>query len=161
MIVAQEADNDNRIKTKSDAASPGLKSVSAVWNQACRSPCHHFITINQQLSARSTSLSTPISSGFSPLCVDVTVYLIRAPQSCKLIICLPPLAPSAGLPHRLPDSVCPAAVLQHVLRPPQQLRETNSAINRPLARPAAFPTHSCSPFSCALPSVDPPFLLSW
>lgn len=97
VIVAQEADNDNRIKTKCDAASPGLKSVSAVWKQACRSPCHHFITINQQLSARSTSLSTPISSGFSPLCVDVTVYLIRAPQSCKLIICRPLPSPPRSL----------------------------------------------------------------
>lgn len=49
---------------------------------------------------------------------------------------------SAGLPHRLPDSVCPAAVLQHVLRPPQQLRETNSAVSRPLARPTLLSQHT-------------------
>lgn len=49
---------------------------------------------------------------------------------------------SAGLPHRLPDSVCPAAVLQHVLRPPQQLRETNSAVSRPLARPTLLSQHA-------------------
>lgn len=52
------------------------------------------------------------------------------------------LPSSAGLPHRLPDSVCPAAVLQHVLGPPQQLRETNSAVSRPLARPTLLSQHT-------------------
>lgn len=48
-----------------------------------------------------------------------------------------------GIPNRLPDAVCPAALLQHVLRPPQQHWETNSAVDRPLA-PQLLPAHSYS-----------------
>lgn len=47
----------------------------------------------------------------------------------------------SGLPYRLPDTVCPAAMLQYVLRPPQQHRETNSTVYRPLAPPSATSTH--------------------
>lgn len=45
-----------------------------------------------------------------------------------------------GLPYGLPDTVLPAAVLQHVLRSPQQHRETNSTVYRPLALLSAAPT---------------------
>lgn len=52
-----------------------------------------------------------------------------------------------GLPDGLPDAVCPAAVLQHVFRPPQQQRETNAAVHRPLAPPHAPGTRqTCSLF---------------
>ena len=53
---------------------------------------------------------------------------------------LPPL--STGLPDRLPDAVRPAAVLQHVLRPPQQRRADNPAVDRPLAPPPRPVCHS-------------------
>lgn len=59
----------------------------------------------------------------------------------------------AGLPDRLPDPVRPAAVVQHVLRPYQQRRETNPAVYRPLAPPSAAPHH--------LPSTTPLHLLLW
>lgn len=79
-------------------------------------------------------------------CCASGVGTSRQPPRCLDAV---PLTLSAGLPHRLPDSVCPAAVLQHVLRPPQQRGETNAAVHRPLAPPAAFPTHSSSPSSRA------------
>lgn len=50
-----------------------------------------------------------------------------------------------GLPDGLPDAVCPAAMLQHVFRPPQQQRETNAAVHRPLAPPRAPPTRQTCP----------------
>ena len=65
---------------------------------------------------------------------------------------------SPGLPDRLPDAVCPAAVLQHVLRPPQHRRETNPAVYRPLAPPPAAPTR---PLSSKLCPVAPSLMRSW
>lgn len=50
-----------------------------------------------------------------------------------------------GLPDWLPDAVCPAAMLQHVYRPPQQQWETNPTVHRPLAWPQATQTQqTCS-----------------
>lgn len=59
---------------------------------------------------------------------------------------------SSGLPYRLPDTVRPAAVLQHVLRPPQPSRETNPSVYRPLASPSAAPAHH---LPSSAPSHDP------
>lgn len=59
---------------------------------------------------------------------------------------------SSGLPYRLPDTVRPAAVLQHVLRPPQPSRETNPSVYRPLAPPSAAPAHH---LPSSAPSHDP------
>lgn len=56
-----------------------------------------------------------------------------------------------GLPDGLPDAVCPAAMLQHVFRPPQQQRETNAAVHRPLAPPRAPRTRQ----TCSLLSPHP------
>lgn len=65
-----------------------------------------------------------------------------------------------GIPNRLPDAVCPAALLQHVLRPPQQHWETNSAVYRPLAPQLLF-QYIRTPFSSVLSSIGPSFLLPW
>lgn len=54
-----------------------------------------------------------------------------------------------GLPDGLPDAVCPAAMLQHVFRPPQQQWETNAAVHRPLAPPPA-PEHAKHALFCRL-----------
>lgn len=62
---------------------------------------------------------------------------------CKALTCV--MCPLLGLPDRLPDTVRPAAVLQYVLRSPQQRRETNPAVYRSLAPPpvclSATPRH--------------------
>lgn len=75
--------------------------------------------------------------------VYVSTYLKSSYHSSPIGSYFPP-----GLPDGLPDAVCPAAVLQYVLRPPQQRRETNITVDRPLAPPSAA-RH-------LLPSTTPP-----
>lgn len=65
----------------------------------------------------------------------------------------------SGLPDRLPDTVCPAAMLQRVLKPPQQRWETDPAVYRPLARRPPLPTQ---PSSCIIKcSSNAITLCSW
>lgn len=91
----------------------------------------------------------------SSFCLSPCAPIDPIKRISNLIVCVFP-----GLPDGLPDTVCPAAMLQHVLRPPQQHRETNSTVCRPLARRLPL-QHIHAPFPNVLSSIAPSLLLTW
>lgn len=133
--------------------------MTFVLNQCCRTQ------INSTWLAASFFLNAGFSNSES---VEVPGWLLGlllySDRPCwrgisNLIFCVFFFPPS-GLPDGLPDAVCPAAMLQHVLRAPQQQWETNATVYWPLAGHLPLQHIHTSSFN-TLSSVAPSLLPWW
>lgn len=109
------------------------------WCKVTTSKSDRFILESYWMFELKKCLSYLRSS--SSFCALIVLSFPHRIYHLITLIWPPPSVSSSGLPYRLPDTVRPAAMLQHVLRPPQPSRETNPSVYRPLAPPSAAPAH--------------------